>query len=100
MSKVKSAAIGVLSSAVIAGGAWAGETVSKDKEQKAIQACYQLGESAVKPCVQEAKDLNHPGDGFELLELAGVIGVIGCGYLGYKSLKEEAGTTGILEDHL
>lgn len=98
MRKVLAATTGVLASAAIGFGAYKVEQSAHDKEAKAVLHCYDLGQQAVKPCVSEAKDLYGADDGLSIIELAGLIGVVGCGYLGYKAVKEEVGATGIIED--
>ncbi|MDB5163692.1 MAG: hypothetical protein JWS12_309 [Candidatus Saccharibacteria bacterium] len=102
MGKVGRAVAGVVASAVVAGGAYGVEILTNNAEQHAIEHCATKFEDphAQKDCIDSTKNIYNKGEGLNLIELAGLVGVVGCGYLGYKAIKEENHTTGIIEDHL
>ena len=102
MGKVGRAIAGVAASAAVAGGSYATEVWSGDKEVKAAAECAQNYEEgdAREDCIERVEGIYDPGEGVGLLQFVGVVGMIGCGYIGYKGLKEENDTTGIIDDHI
>lgn len=101
MGKVGKAIAGVAASALIGGGAYGLEIVANNAERSAVSRCVDDFEGeAREKCIKDVESAYSAGDALGILELAGVVGIIGCGYLGYKAVKEEIGTTGIIDDHL
>jgi hypothetical protein len=102
MGKVGRAVAGVIASAAVLGGSYLIEADIHHDQQEAVQRCTEsgAGKTALKECIDNAKDLYDTGDSVDIMEIAGIVGVIGCGYLGYKAIKEENQTTGIVDDYL
>ena len=99
MENVGKAIAGVAASAGVLLGAYGVGELEANREQAEISDCAELFEGkAREDCVEDARDDDNwiPG----ILAITGVAGIVGCGYLGYKALKEDIGTTGIVEDHL
>ena len=102
MGKVGRAVAGVLTSAAVFGGGYLVEANIHHDQQAAVERCTErvTGQQALKQCIDNAKEQYTTREGIDILELAGLVGVVGCGYLGYKAIKEENKATGIVEDHL
>lgn len=100
MGKVGRAIAGVAASALVAGGAYGLEILAGNAEQNAVERCADTfdDDELRTLCIEGAQDRYNAGEALGYIELAGVVGIIGCGYLGYKAIKEENGTTGIIED--
>lgn len=97
MNKMGEIIAGVAASAAIAGGAYAYEAAVIDPAQvQAVDQCREFNDPATQQvCIKNA-------EGFDpvilALEITGASGIIGCGYLGYKRLKNENGGSGIMDD--
>lgn len=101
MSKVGAALTGVAASAVIGVGAVGMEFVGDIMERNEIAECIVDFEDDEQTfCINSVQATYDKEGWLQMIQLTGLVGVIGCGYLGYKATKEEIGTTGIIEDHV
>ena len=77
------------------------EISTANAQQDAVQDCadgFESG-SAQEACIDAAKqNYNTTTDMPQVVEIAGIVGLVCCGYLGYKAIKEENETTGIVDD--
>jgi hypothetical protein len=100
MSRLGSAVTGVAVSAAIAAGGYAGEMNKRDNDFNALLHCRQeLGGQALNACLADARELYGGGSlPMGILEIAGALGVVLNGYIGYKAVKKDNRTTGVVED--
>jgi hypothetical protein len=100
MGKVGRAVAGVAASAAIATGAYTGDVLITNAERNAVAECGREFEgNAEANCVIDAKDAYQVGSLLNFLKLVGAVGITGCGYLGYKAVKQENGGKGIIDDY-
>lgn len=101
MSNVGNAVAGVVASAAVLLGGYGLDSLETRQERAAIADCIDAFEGPARnECIVQVREDYDETYIPNILAITGVVGVVGCGYLGYKALRDDIGTTGILEDHL
>jgi hypothetical protein len=103
MKKVESAIAGVVLSAGCLTGAFVLDHILENGRPAAVANCYKpvggvaLDKSLIKDCVSDVS-AQYDDTFLGLVGIASTVGFVGCGYLTYKAIKQNIGTTGVLED--
>jgi hypothetical protein len=89
-SRVRSAAIGAITSGLIGIGSLAGEHFIDQADQADRIECLKEFEGTEQEICIAGINESIPRNGLGLLQFAGFAGIISCGFIGYSSLKEES----------
>mgnify|MGYP001114873812 CR=1 FL=1 len=101
MGKMREIMAGVgASAAILTGGLVYESAVLDPAASAAIEQCSKdfSDPDTQKHCIDQAHD-RYENDLVGIAELVGVVGIIGCGYLGYKRIRQQNGGTGIIDDY-
>lgn len=92
MRRLVFALTGVAASAAVGGGAYAFERYMGNQERDQVAQCHEDYEASElrDACVDDVR-ADYASDGLlNLVQIAGFVGVIACGYQGYRAAFDEA----------
>lgn len=89
MSRVKNAVAATVFFAAGTGGLWAAENHFENiEDERTLDCARNFDGEAQKACIDNVPNAGFSG--LDILQLAGVIGIIGSGALVYRSVKEQS----------
>src|SRR5262245_4492811 len=100
MGRIGLAIAGVAASATVAGGAYAFEVYADgDRNSDLVECGARFDDNKMRDiCVDSTIEVHDKDEGLHIIEFAGMVGIVGFGYLGYKTVKEELGVSGLVDD--